>query len=244
LDHNIKGIFWDFDGTLVDSRQKNYKVTKMIVESVIGSSSESFPILKSLHTYQQALLKSTNWRDFYQKYFKLTSEKTDYAGSLWSEYQRRNNTPAPVFKGISQLLDEFKKINQAIISQNSRDLIQKILDENNIQSYFSFIVGYEEVGFRNQKPDPEGLIKSMQRIENPISGIYIYIGDHESDVKFARDTNDYLRENDLDAKVISIATHYQSNPDLRTWSLQPDFHAYSVSELKGILRKIMSGKLA
>ena len=135
-------------------------------------------------------------------------------------------------------------MNHAIISQNSRDLIQKILGENNIQSYFNFIVGYEEVGMRHQKPDPEGLITSMEKIENSISGKFIYIGDHESDVQFASNANRYLKENALDAKVISIAAHYQSETDQHRWTYQPDYHAYSVSELKGILRKVMSGKLA
>lgn len=238
--HNIKGIFYDFDGTLVDSREKNYNVTQMIVQCVTGRPPKSFPILKSIHKYQQALLKSTNWRDFYQRYFKLTSERTDYAGSLWSQYQLRNNTPAPVFEGIPQLLDEFQDLNQAIISQNSRDLIHKILEENNIQKYFDFIVGYEEVGIRNQKPDPEGLIRSMEEIAKPISGLYIYIGDHESDVKFTRDTNDHLKEYALDARVISIAVHFQSETDQHIWTYQPDFHAYSVSELGEVLWRILS----
>lgn len=236
-DHNIKGIFYDFDGTLVDSRKKNFNVTKKIVKTVTERTPESFSILKSLKHYQSALQRSTNWRDFYECYFKLSKEETDIAGSRWTEFQLHDSTPALVFEGIPQLLEEFKNVNHAIISQNSKDLIQKILDENNIHDYFDFIIGYEEVGMRHQKPDPEGLITSMEIIEKPISGSYIYIGDHESDVQFASNANRYLKENALGAKVISIAAHYQSESDQHPWTYLPDFHVYSVSELGDILRK-------
>jgi HAD superfamily hydrolase (TIGR01549 family) len=239
--NNIKGIFYDFDGTLVDSRQKNYNVTKSIVEIVTGQPPESFPILKTPELYQQALRKSSNWRDFYRNNFKISDDKTDYAGSLWTDYQLRDDTPAPVFKGIPQLLAEFRNIDHAIISQNSRDLIQKILAEDNLQDHFNFIIGYEEVGIRTQKPDPEGLISSMKKISNPISGTYIYIGDHESDVEFTRNTNRHLKDNDIKARVISIAVHYQSESDQHLWRYQPDFQVNSVSELKEIIRQIMVG---
>ena len=102
--NNIKGIFWDFDGTLVDSHEKNYNVTKKIVEMVTRQSPQSFPILESINEYQSGLRNSTNWRDFYQNYFSFTNEKTDYAGSLWSECQLSDSTPVPVFEGIPQLL--------------------------------------------------------------------------------------------------------------------------------------------
>jgi HAD superfamily hydrolase (TIGR01549 family) len=237
--HNIKGIFYDFDGTLVDSREKNYNVTKMIAKSVTGRAPESYSILKSRQNYLQALQKSSNWRDFYHNHFKLSHEKTDYAGSLWTDYQMRDDTPAPIFQGISQLLDEFKNVKHAVISQNSSELIQKILIEDSLEKYFSFIVGYEEVGIRNQKPDPEGLIKSMEKVKNPLYGTFIYIGDHESDVEFTRNANNYLKEHTIEAKVISIAVHYQSESDHQSWKQQPDFHAHSVTELGNILRRLI-----
>ncbi|MCK4894709.1 MAG: HAD family hydrolase [Calditrichia bacterium] len=239
--NNIKGIFWDFDGTLVDSHEKNYNVTKKIVEMVTRQSPQSFPILESINEYQSGLRNSTNWRDFYQNYFSFTNEKTDYAGSLWSECQLSDSTPVPVFEGIPQLLMELDNTVHAIISQNARDLINKILEENKLQKYFDFIVGYEEVGIRNQKPDPTGLITSMEKIEKPVSGKYVYIGDHETDVKFASNANSYLNANSIDAKVISVAAHLQSQCDEYPWSITPDFQAHSVLELKDILRKALLG---
>jgi len=225
----------------VDSRKKNFNVTKKIVKTVTGRNPESYSILKSLKHYQSALQESTNWRDFYERYFKMSKGETDNAGSRWTEFQLQDSTPVLVFESIPQLLEEFKNGNHAIISQNSRDLIQKILDENNIHDYFNFIIGYEEVGIRHQKPDPEGLITSMERIEKPISGTFIYIGDHETDVQFASNANRFLKKNALSAKVISIAAHYQSETDQHPWTYLPDFQADSVSELGDILRKAILG---
>lgn len=234
----IKGIFWDFDGTLVDSRQKNYNVTKKIVTEVTRQSWENFTVLKSNLIYQQVLRKSANWREFYQKYFSLTDEQTDYAGSLWTKSQLDDRTPVPVFNGIRVILEKFKHITHGIISQNSRQLIEQILKANNLQDYFSVIVGFEEVGIRQQKPDPAGLLVSITGMKSPPAGWYFYIGDHETDIIFAHNANAYFKSKKMKIKIYTIAAHYQPDSFTETWSKQPDFQAHSVSELEAILGEI------
>ncbi|UCF64459.1 MAG: HAD family hydrolase [bacterium] len=235
--NNIKGIFWDFDGTLVDTDQKNFNVTKKIVKEVTNRSPESFPVLKSIQTYQQALRKSTNWRDFYQHHFDLKNDQIDFAGSLWTQSQLSDNTPAPVFSDIPKTLELFSHINHGIISQNSRKLIYKIIAENNLQTYFNVIVGYEEVGLRNQKPDPAGFLIGIKKVHPQISGVYIYIGDHETDILFAQNVNNYFKANRINSKIFTVAVHYQSDAQKETWSLAPDFHAYCVADLESILNR-------
>lgn len=233
----IKGIFWDFDGTLVDSRQKNYNVTKKIVSEVTRQSWENFTVLKSNLIYQQLLRKSANWREFYQKHFSLTEEQTDYAGSLWTKRQLDDRTPVPVFNGIREILEKFKHVTHGIISQNSRQLIQEILKENNLQEYFNVIVGFEEVGIRQQKPDPAGLLISVTGMKSPPAGWYFYIGDHETDIIFAHNANAYFKSNKMKIKIYTIAAHYQPDCFKETWSQLPDFQVHSVSELEDILGK-------
>ena len=60
---NVAAVIWDYDGTLVDTRQKNLAVTREIVWEVLQKSFEEFPALATIENYEQANLASVNWRD-------------------------------------------------------------------------------------------------------------------------------------------------------------------------------------
>ena len=187
--------------------------------------------------YQQALRNSINWREFYQHHFDLKPDQIDYAGSLWTQSQLSDKTPAPLFGEIPEILEKYKHLNHGIISQNSRELINKILSENRLTDYFRVIIGYEEVGIRKQKPDPAGLLLAIQKIRLQTPAIYIYIGDHETDILFARNVNTYFMTNHIHSKIYTIAALYQPGSKTETWAFPADFQAESVSDIDRILSK-------
>ncbi|MFN2222862.1 MAG: hypothetical protein ACK2UH_09940, partial [Candidatus Promineifilaceae bacterium] len=45
---------WDFDGTLVDTRRKNWQVTRALIPAVSGRPPEAFPALASLEAIEGA----------------------------------------------------------------------------------------------------------------------------------------------------------------------------------------------
>ena len=61
----VKTVIWDYDGTLVDTRQKNLNVTKEVVFEVLNKGHEEFSALHNIQNYQLANSKSANWRDLY-----------------------------------------------------------------------------------------------------------------------------------------------------------------------------------
>lgn len=217
----VDAILWDYDGTLVDSAPKNISITKDILRQVAPRlSGNGLPeYLKSESMYHEANHSAENWRDLYANYFGLTREESNLAGSLWSSHQKSNTTPVRLFDGVRTAIEDLSHIPQGICSQNSTANIQSLLDAHRIDSYFRFVVGYEDVPFDRQKPASDaGVMCLGNLIGETRNKTLLVIGDHEADVVFARNIS---RDIDDSNKVISIAVSY-SGAQPEKWGNQPD----------------------
>lgn len=232
----IEAVIWDYDGTLVDTRQKNLDVTKEIVFEVLNKSYEEFPALLSLENYAKANSRSANWRDLYAREFLMDEEQTNYAGSLWTKYQVRHNSILELYKGLREIIMELgSSFKQGIVSLNSQANIRKSLLHNNVEHYFNAIVGYEEVDFAKQKPDPDGLVKCISHLSLLTgNGTIVYIGDHETDAHCAFNTNKLLGKK----RIISIGAFYEKEALQHDWNFQPDHNASSTAHIKDIIQSI------
>jgi len=228
-------IIWDYDGTLVDSRQKNLNVTRKIVSQILKGDPTEIPALSSLTNYHQAHIKATNWREFYKESFGLTEEQTDDAGRMWTEYQLEDQTSIPLIDGVGETIISLRSFPQGIVSQNSRENIIQYLKQKNLHSYFKSIIGYEEVDLDKQKPNPEGLMMCIERLTDFKPGVVIYIGDHESDVQCALNANNILSEKNPETKIISIGAFYGFKVDTSDWSVLPDYQIQNAADIKSIV---------
>jgi HAD superfamily hydrolase (TIGR01549 family) len=232
----MKALFWDFDGTLVDSRLRNYEVTKKIIRDSTTKDILTIPFLQSFENYKKGIAEYSNWRDIYQSGFNLSAEETDVIGQLWTDFQLRDDTHAPLFEGLEDVLTTFKNSTNVIISQNAKQNIIQILDENKITEYFDRIVGFEEVGIREQKPDPSGFLKCIKELSLTNNVTIYYIGDHETDVVFAKNTFEILKANNSTSTIISIGVFYGNDQSVSDWKVKPDFVALSPVDLLDIIR--------
>jgi HAD superfamily hydrolase (TIGR01549 family) len=230
---NICAIIWDYDGTLFDTRQKNYNVTKRIVNIVKGTY-KNFPALNSVTDYYNSHLQARNWRDFYRDQFYLSENEIDEAGKLWTEFQLNDDTIVPPIDGIVSVI---KSLNfpQGIVSQNSRENISQNLKRNKLDAHFQSIIGYEEVGLKLQKPHPAGLLKCIEYLCNSKSGNVFYIGDHETDLHTAKNANQFFEENNRSLKVISIAAAYSECFHSDNLKSDFDFNAETADEILNII---------
>jgi HAD superfamily hydrolase (TIGR01549 family) len=231
----ICAIIWDYDGTLVDSRQKNLNVTRKIVSKLLKGDPSEIPALSSLSNYHQAHIKATNWREFYKESFDLTEEQTDDAGRMWTEFQLEDQIPIPLIDGVEDVIFSLNKYPQGIVSQNSRENIIQYLKQKNLLPYFKSIIGYEEVDLEKQKPNPEGLMMCIERLTDFKPGVIIYIGDHETDVRCTVNANNILSENKKDIKIVSIGAFYGFNVDTSGWSVLPDYQIQNAADIKSIV---------
>jgi HAD superfamily hydrolase (TIGR01549 family) len=232
----ISAILWDYDGTLVDSSNKNFMTTRDIILHLNPTMQENeLPLaLTSLEKYRAAIGSSINWRDFYMNHFGMSEQQVDDAGALWSEFQLKNQTPVEIFDGIHELLNRLSPIPQGICSLNCMHNIEKKLQQCQLLDYFSSIVGYNSNLINKPKPNPESFMICLQQMKVPVAGNIICIGDHPEDTEFARNAETLLRNDKNQLRIINIAVCYSgSTPD--HWEIKPDYQAQTVSEIMSII---------
>jgi len=240
LNGQIRAIIWDYDGTLVDTRRKNLLVTRKIVEQVTGKDAREFLALQSLESYMIATKKSTNWRELYQAEFGMTDPQTDQAGWLWTEYQIQDSTPVPFYDGLGEVLATLRQLPQGIVSQNARQNIANTLQVYGLSEYFGCIIGFEEVDLQRQKPEPDGLLQCVAQLTGWTSGQVVYIGDHETDVRCARNANVELRKQQVDLRIISIGVSYGFETNPARWNFPPDYTATTPQEILHLVECLQS----
>jgi phosphoglycolate phosphatase-like HAD superfamily hydrolase len=231
--NNTRALIWDYDGTLFDTRQKNFNVTKRIVRRVKGNS-DPFSALNSVTEYYNSHLRAVNWRNFYRDEFQLSEEEIDEAGKLWTEFQLKETTPVLPIDGVCEVIKSLK-FPQGIVSQNSKENILQNLRQNNLDPHFQSIIGYEEVDLKKQKPHPDGLIKCISDLCQSKSGYVFYIGDHETDMLLVKNANEFLIGHNKDLKVISIAAAYSDCFYLSGLKNDFDFTANSAGDIVKII---------
>ncbi len=240
---SVDAVIWDFDGTLADTSQRNLHVTRRIMESVTGRAADSFESLRSTADYDAAISRSANWRELYSQEFGVTAAQTKEAGRLWSEFQLSDRTPVSIYDGIGETLAALAMLPHGILSQNARAGISETLEEAGLLDYFEFIVGYEQVPFEKQKPDPTGLFMCIEalmgaRAEKPTSGKVVYVGDHETDAQCAANANGELRERGSDVRVVTVAALYGGQKPVSDWAVTPDYAADSPDAVRRIVERL------
>lgn len=237
LNRKIQAIIWDYDGTLVDTRFKNFNVTKMIIRDITGSDPNKFPVLQNVEKYELANYISKNWREMYQREFGLNEDQIDCAGKLWTPYQLKDRTPVPFINGIPKVIQALKTFSQGIVSQNSKNGIIQQLRNNHLTEFFSCIIGYEEVSLSKQKPEPDGLLLCIEELTSSTSGYIFYIGDHETDMQCAQKASQRIENSKPDLTIFTIGVFHGLVTDDSSWSFKPDFITKKPEDILKVIHK-------
>ncbi|MBC8400571.1 MAG: HAD family hydrolase [Candidatus Marinimicrobia bacterium] len=214
-------IIWDFDGTLVDTGNKNYQVTQRIVTEISGHPAKSFSALHSLVDYKAANARSQNWRLLYKNEFCFDDQEIDCAGRLWTEYQLADEIKPVIVDGIDIALKNLSGVSQGIVSQNGKDNIKTILANLGIEQYFRAIIGYEEVGLDKQKPHPAGFLTCLKLLRTESTRRIYSIGDHETDVIVANNARQCFNRMAGGIDIITIGVNYDHGS--MDWNNAPDY---------------------
>lgn len=234
----LTAILWDYDGTLIDSAEKNRMVTMEVLRRVDPSLLTPLPTaLRSVEAYREISRQFRNWTELYEQNYHMTPEQTALAAPLWSPCQREDQTPSPLYDGLSDLLEKFRDVPMGICSQNHSDTMEKTLEKVGAASYFRAIAGFDSVGLLLQKPLPDTFLRCLEMLGLPESGTFAYIGDQAEDLRFARAAAQAMKERGGKAEIFFIAALW-SGAMTEEWPFQPDFRAQTPTELASFLQRL------
>jgi phosphoglycolate phosphatase len=183
----VEAIIFDFDGVLVNSFPDQHNWFKFIYKRLLG---KEFPY--SLEEFKEIYIEPA-WPELYQL---LGFDLEAHEKIIKEEYfHYKSKSETPLFEGMKEVVKELfrRGIRLAISSSNTRLAIEKQISDHNLENYFEFVVGYEDLildGVAKAKPDPRCIIIALERLKKSPNEV-IYVGDHPVDIIAARKVSDY-----------------------------------------------------
>ena len=157
----INTVLFDFDGTLVDS-EPNYAVSDCRTIAHFGGNLTIEEHKDYVGFGSRRFLQAMKDRFGIEASIEEMGQVQD---DLYLELARINT---PVFPVMADLLEELsrKGITMAVASSTSRELLEELLDQAGIASYFSLVLSAEEV--EQGKPAPDVFLKAAELLgRNP-----------------------------------------------------------------------------
>jgi HAD superfamily hydrolase (TIGR01549 family) len=186
---SLKGIIFDFDGTLLDIREileksieevlvdLNIKVDMEVTIQEIGALLETiqgFPLPKILLESYEIFKHITSLNGL--SYFK----QLRIAVKIFSKYLEYSKE-APLLPGVKLLLKKIaKSFDLFIVSHNKTETIMEHLENEDIAKFFKGVYGSDRIPV--QKPDPLALQPPLETYERRKRDDFMMIGDMPSDI--------------------------------------------------------------
>jgi HAD superfamily hydrolase (TIGR01549 family) len=231
-------LLWDFDGTLADTRQRNFNVVRRLFGENLKRPLDGIPALTSAESYDRVNRRYFNWRELYATEFGFDEGETDRLGRMWAEYQTSDVTPVQIFDGIGDVLASLRHARHGVVSQNARGQIERTLADARLQQHFGAVVGYDDVPLTCQKPAPDCVLACLEQLAAFAPGSVMYVGDHETDVRCARNAQRALADRGVALQVVSVAACFVGDIGLDGWTHQPDHVARSPREVAEIAERL------
>jgi phosphoglycolate phosphatase len=177
-------LVFDWDGTLVDSIERivtslqhaskqaaDIHIDETQARDVIGLGLNE--AISKLHPEMDTQLHATKLNNI--------------ADAYRQHYLYDNTVPAPLFAGVSDLLDELREngFTLAISTGKSRVGLEQSIDEHQLADYFATT---RCAGENKSKPHPEMLHEILDEL-NFAASQTLMIGDSEHDLKMANNAN-------------------------------------------------------
>jgi len=152
---NIKCIFWDNDGVLVDTESFYYEATRSVLATVGIDLTEG--------DYQELFLRRAAGAWHFAKEKGLSDEEVKTLRrqrfDLYSNLVRGRDTVIP---GVRSVLARLRsRYRQAVVTSSRRYHFELIHEKSELMEYFEFVLARED--YTLSKPHPEPYLKALER---------------------------------------------------------------------------------
>lgn len=177
--NKIKGVVFDLDGTLIDSK-----------EDILSAFAFAFKNVKRKKPKDELLIHTIGARleECFRPFLGDDEDLLKDAAKFFrAHYEGKFLDKTAPFEGVDSLLRELKKSKKLAITTMKKGIYaRKIVEHFNWSSLFDCVVGAEE-GLK-AKPNPEMLEKAVTDLELNKNEI-VYIGDTSVDFEMAKNAN-------------------------------------------------------
>jgi len=169
--HSVTALFFDLDGTLVDTlpdiaravnrlRRENGRspLSREQVQVIVGDGARKL-VLRAMGGERET---------WFQRFMEL--------------YDRDLLCDSCLYDGIETVLDFYEDKMLACITNKPKALAERVLAGLNIIDRFQLIIGPEDVP--HKKPDPAGIFQALAHFSLK-PGQVVMIGDHHADLRAA-----------------------------------------------------------
>jgi len=218
LKSRFHGIFFDLDGTLIDSRRDlaqsvNFAISHLGLPTLPDEEIFGY-IGNGMSTLIQLSLESALGDE--------PSRLLDVALTLFKKHYKDHlldNTTC--YSDVFDTLKSLEEFNKVVITNKIKEFSVMILEGLNLNSYFDIIIGGDEV--YEKKPSPEGILKALKMLKLSPENVII-VGDNYTDIESGQNAG--------------ISTCFASYGIGKLRNTQPKYIINSLSELIPIIYEI------
>lgn len=188
-EHEIQGIIFDLDGTLIKSVVNFPKMKGQMIE-YINKNSISDTTYSITQTTNE-IIYDLNIQMSKRKISTSDQEKIlREISEILSEVEFENLDEVVLQPGVKELLELCAElgIKLGILTRASREYTLAILEKTGITKYFMIILTRDEFGLLRAKPHPDALNQIIKELKVPLENI-IFVGDHKIDFTAAKNGN-------------------------------------------------------
>lgn len=168
----LRAVLYDWDGTLVDSSDASFRC----YETMFGTLGVPFDRDAFARTY------SPDWHRTYTA-LGLPRERWEEADALFVEAYCAQTVP--LLPGVREMLARVDAAGlvQGVVTSGGRERVAREIETLGLRERFAVLVCGDET--RRRKPDPEALLRALDRLGVPAAAA-AYVGDSPEDVEMAR----------------------------------------------------------
>lgn len=220
---NLRGVFFDFDGTVVHTEQFHQEIIKDVYEEYSGEridvdESKAYVGIKYFDRFLHILAgRGIDDDQLVQRLEKIASER----------YSSIADFKSCILPGLPEFLGELKTqgVVLAIVSSATHDRVERRLNEIGLQDYFCHITGSDDV--RYIKPHPEPYLWTLKQLGLKTGEVVVF-EDSPTGVESA-----YL----AGLPVVGTLTSFFAHELEKAVMTIPDYSNLTVEKINSLLKK-------